>query len=713
MENPLKRLTLQVAGLDCPHEEKILRRAFQDREGARPLAFDLLRGRMTLEYDPSRVQPEEIHAWIAATGMKAYAPELPTPRSSYAGVPFWRGIRRESPLMLVSAGLLAVAFGLGLLNAPEWFTGTVLAGVLLTSGWKLAPKVWLGIRALRFDMHVLMAIAVAGAIGLGEWSEAAIVAFLFALSQELEKFSIGRAQKAVESLIALSPATADVIRETGIESHPVEEVLTGERILVRPGGRIALDGTVTQGSSYVNEAPITGESVPVPKEAGSPVYAGTLNQDGSLEIRVDKRAGDSTIARVIELVEDARTRRAPVEHLVDRFARIYTPAVIALAVVLAVAPPLLGGSWPVWIYRSLVLLLISCPCALVISTPVSLVCALSTAARNGILIKGGAFLEEAGRIRVVAFDKTGTLTTGRLRVAQTVALDGQPAEELIRLAAAVEHHSQHPLARAVGAYAEAHFPGDIPEARDFISFPGRGAMAEVEGRRILVGNHRLFHEKELCSEEMHERMLLHEQDERIAVGVAAGGVPLGAILIEDTVRPEAAACVQALKELDINRVLLLSGDNAGTARKVADVVGIGEVHAELLPQDKVSLIEDWVRKEGHVLMAGDGVNDAPALAAASVGVAMGAIGTDVALETAPVALMNDDLGKIPWLIRHSRRTLWIIGWNIGLALGTKLLFVLLAIPGWTTLWMAILADMGTSLLVTFNGMRLLKGESGS
>ncbi|HQH73079.1 MAG TPA: hypothetical protein PK360_13485, partial [bacterium] len=307
MENPLKRLTLQVAGLDCPHEEKILRRAFQDREGARPLAFDLLRGRMTLEYDPSRVQPEEIHAWIAATGMKASAPELPTPRSSYAGVPFWRGIRRESPLMLVSAGLLAVAFGLGLLNAPEWFTGTVLAGVLLTSGWKLAPKVWLGIRALRFDMHVLMAIAVAGAIGLGEWSEAAIVAFLFALSQELEKFSIGRAQKAVESLIALSPATADVIRETGIESHPVEEVLTGERILVRPGGRIALDGTVTQGASYVNEAPITGESVPVPKEAGSPVYAGTLNQDGSLEIRVDKRAGDSTIARVIELVEDART----------------------------------------------------------------------------------------------------------------------------------------------------------------------------------------------------------------------------------------------------------------------------------------------------------------------------------------------------------------------------------------------------------------------
>lgn len=710
MNNPRKRLTLHVEGLDCPNEEKILRQAFQGREGVQPLAFELIQGRMTVEYDPSLVQPDDIRAWIASTGMKATGVKSRASRSPYAGVSFWRGIGDESPLVLLSAGLLAVAFGLWLLDVVEWINWAVLTVVLLASGWKLAPKVWLGLRALRFDMHVLMAIAVAGAIGLGEWSEAAIVAFLFALSLELEKYSIGRAQNAIESLIALSPATADVIKETGIESHPVEDVLAGERILVRPGGRIALDGTVTQGSSYVNEAPITGESVPVPKETGSAVYAGTLNQDGSLEVRVDKRAHESTLARVIELVEDARARRAPVEHLVDRFARIYTPAVIALAVVLAVAPPLLGGAWPEWIYRSLVLLLISCPCALMISTPVSLVCALSAAARNGILIKGGAYLEEASRIRAVAFDKTGTLTSGRLRVAHVVALNGQPADEVIRLAAAVEHYSQHPLARAIGAYAETGCLGGIPEAREFISYPGRGAMAEVEGRRILVGNHRFFHEKGLCSEEMHERMSLHEQDERIAVGVAADGIPLGAILIEDTVRPEAAACVQALKELNVNRVVLLSGDNVGTARKVAEDVGIGEIHAELLPQDKVSMIEDLVRKEGHVLMTGDGVNDAPALAAASVGIAMGAIGTDVALETAPVALMNDDLGKIPWLIRHSRRTVRIIGWNIGLALGTKLLFVLLAIPGWTTLWMAILADMGTSLLVTFNGMRLLKGD---
>ncbi|NPU97647.1 MAG: cation-translocating P-type ATPase [Candidatus Omnitrophica bacterium] len=711
MENSCKRLTLHVQGLDCPNEEKLLRKAFQGREGVRPLAFDLIQGRMTVEYDPARVQEEEIHGWIASTGMKTSRPQFNPPRSPYSGGVFGQGILRESPLLLVAAGLLLLSFGSWVSGTPEWITETVLAGVLVSSAWKLAPKVWMGFRALRFDMHVLMAIAVAGAIGLGEWSEAAIVAFLFALSQELEKFSIGRAQSAIESLIALSPATADVIRDSGIENHPVEDVLPGERILVRPGARIALDGKVMRGSSYVNEAPITGESVPVPKGEGSTVYAGSLNQDGSLEIQVDKRAHESTLARVIELVDNARTRRAPVEHLVDRFARVYTPAVIALAVVLALAPPLLGGLWPDWIYRAMALLLISCPCALVISTPVSLICALTSAARNGILIKGGAYLEETSRTRVVAFDKTGTLTSGRLRVAHVVALNGQPMEDVIRLAAAVEHHSQHPLARAVGAYAETSCRRGVPEARDFISFPGRGAMAEVEGRRILVGNHRFFHEKGFCSEEMHERMVLHEQDERIAVGVAADGIPLGAILIEDTVRPEAAACVRALKNLNISRVILLSGDNAGTARKIADDVGIEEVHAELLPQDKASLIEELARQEGHVLMAGDGVNDAPALAAATVGIAMGAIGADVALETAPVALMNDDLGKIPWLICHSRRTVRIIGWNIGLALGMKMFFVLMAILGWATLWMAILADMGTSLLVTFNGMRLLKGKT--
>ena len=497
------------------------------------------------------------------------------------------------------------------------------------------------------------------------------------------------------------------------EQVPVDLLAPGDQILVRPGERVPMDGKVLVGRSAVDQSPITGESMPVDKEDGAAVFAGTINGHGALTLRVTRLAADNTLSRIVRMVEEAQDQKAPSQRFVDVFARYYTPAVMALATLVAVVPPLLGwGSLDVWIYRALVLLVISCPCALVISTPVSIVSAVANAARAGVLIKGGAYLEAAGSLRAIAFDKTGTLTRGKPVVTDVVALaDGHAGAEaaqaeVLRLAAAVESNSEHPLARAVVAEAAARGVA-LQSATEFAALPGQGAQAMVEGRRVSVGSHVLFDSWRNHGGAVCDRVEALEAAGKTVMIVGDAQSAWGLIAVADTLRPESAAAVRALKAAGVAHTVMLTGDGPAVARAVGSAVGVDEVRAGLLPQDKVTAVDELLARHGSVGMVGDGVNDAPALARATVGIAMGAAGTDVALETADIALMSDDLSRLPYAIGLSRQARRVIQQNIALSLAIKAVFLALALPGLATLWMAVFADMGASLIVTLNGMRLL------
>ncbi len=510
----------------------------------------------------------------------------------------------------------------------------------------------------------------------------------------------------------LSPATARVVgpRDGDTEERRAEEVEPGSLVEVRPGERIPLDGVVTAGTTAVNQAPITGESAPAPKSTGDEVFAGTINGTGAFRFRVTKAAGDTMLARIIRMVEEAQARRAPSEQWVEKFARYYTPAMMALAILVAVIPPLLlGGGWARWFYQGLVMLVIACPCALVISTPVSIVAGLTTATRAGVLIKGGAFLEIPARLRAIAFDKTGTLTRGHPEVQRIVPLNGHTENELLATAAGLEASSEHPLALAIRR--KAVDAGVAPRAASgFQAIPGKGAEAEIDGKRYWIGSHRLMHELGIEKDDAHAEAEALEDAGHSVVALGNDRHVCGLISVADGLRPQSAAAVAALRDAGVRSVVMLTGDNEGTAAAVAKAVGVDRYESELLPEDKIRAVEQLVREYHRVAMVGDGVNDAPALAAATVGIAMGAAGTDAAIETADIALMSDDLSKLPWLIRHSRRTLAIVKQNIVFALALKLVFMGLAAGGVATLWMAIAADMGASLLVIFNGLRLLRSE---
>ncbi|HSO18303.1 MAG TPA: heavy metal translocating P-type ATPase, partial [Desulfosarcina sp.] len=561
------------------------------------------------------------------------------------------------------------------------------------------------------DMNFLMVTAVIGAFVIGEWFEAATVAFLFALSLLLEDWSVERARNAIGALLDLAPATARFRhpQHGDLQERPVEEVPLGAIVLVRPGERIALDGEVVSGQSSVNQAPITGESMPVAKSPGDQVYAGTINQDGTLEFRADRSADQTTLARIIHMVESAQTRRANSQQWVDRFSTRYTPIMLVLAVALALLSPLLAGlSWSEGVYRGLVLLVIACPCALVISTPVSIVSALTAAARHGVLIKGGLYLEAAGRLQVLALDKTGTLTTGQPEVQRLVALNGHSERELLERAAALEAGSEHPLARAILRRARETGIEVVP-AEQFTAFPGKGGEGSIGGRLFWIGSHRMLHEKSQETPAIHARAEELEDAGHTVVAIGNDSHVCGLISIADDLREDIPQILSEIREAGVRRIVMLTGDNAGTARAIAAETGIEEYHCELLPEDKVEAIGRLVRENQTVAMVGDGINDAPAMAAATFGIAMGAMGTDAALETADMALMSDDLSKLPWLIRHSRRTVRNIQQNIGFALGLKAVFIVLTLFGTATLWMAIAADTGATLLVVFNSLRLLNG----
>jgi Cd2+/Zn2+-exporting ATPase len=583
-------------------------------------------------------------------------------------------------------------------------------GAIVSGAWYVVPKAFYALRTVRPDMHVLMLVAVAGAMILGDWCEAATVAFLFALALVLESWSVERARLAIRALMDLAPPTARCLQpEDGrVVEQQVDTIPIGTDVLVRPGEKIPLDGTVTQGHTLVNQSPITGEAVPVPKTVGDEVFAGTINGDSAFTFRTTKPASGTTLARIIHLVAEAKSRRAPREQWVERFARVYTPTMMVLACLLATLPPLLSGaSWSFWGYNALVLLVIACPCALVLSTPVSIVAGLTAAARAGILIKGGASLEAPAHLRAIAFDKTGTLTCGQPTVQEVIPLHGHTVQELLTCAAALEAHSAHPLARAILQKAASLGLTTSP-AEQFTALQGRGAEAVIDGKRFWIGSHRLMEDLGVEDAAFHALAVRLEDAGHSLVAISTEEHICGLISVADSVRAVAAEAVRALKRLGIAVIVMLTGDNQGTAQAVGAQLGVDQVHAELLPADKVTAIETLRHTYGEIAMVGDGVNDAPAMAAATLGIAMGAVGTAAAMETADITLMSDDLTRLTWLVRHARRTLRVIQQNIVCALGLKLLFILLAVTGVATLWMAIAADMGASLLVIFNGLRLMK-----
>jgi Zn2+/Cd2+-exporting ATPase len=614
--------------------------------------------------------------------------------------PFWRTPRAVS--VYASALLFALGLGLGLAGTPETSRVGAYLAAIVVGGLPIFRAALAGIRARHMDMNVLMSAATVGAVVIGEWAEAASVVVLFAAGNALQVYAVERTRGAVRTLARLAPKEVLVKRDGDERLVPANEVAVGETVVVRPGERLAVDGEVIEGETAVDEAPVTGESIPVEKGPGDALYSGSLNGTGGLLVRVLREASDSTLQRIARLVEEAQAMKAPAEQFVDRFSSVYTPVVVAAAVVLAVVPPLLGGEFGTWFYRALALLIIACPCALVISTPVTVVSGIGAASRRGILVKGGAALEAAGRLKALAFDKTGTLTEGRPVLSRTVALDGHGEAEALRLAAALERRSEHPLAHAILTAADGL---GLPGVENFLAIPGRGAQGEVGGRRYLVGSPRLFEEQGIPLDPA--RAALAEVERAGETPIILGGEdrPMAVFGLADSPRPDALATLEALRAAGIGELVMLTGDAEAPARRIADELGVG-YRARLLPEQKVEAVRELVSEYKDVGMVGDGVNDAPALAASSVGFAMGAAGTDVALETADVALMQDDLPKLAEAVRLSRSAERIIKQNVVVSIAIKGLFVLLAPFGLVALWLAVLADMGTSIAVTLNGLRL-------
>ena len=688
--------TFRVEGLDCHEEVALIERRFKHLEGLETFTADVVGGRLRVQYDAARLSTSAIAGAVADTGMRAWL-EHDEPRSAAP---------QGAPLRLWASGA-AVAGSLGATLAGWTLAALVLAiAAIATGGTTSARRAWAALRLRTFDMHVLMSLAVIGAMAIGEWLEGATVVFLFALAQHLEARSLTRARTAIRALMDLTPPEATVLRDGGEQRVAADAVRPGERIRVRPGDKLPLDGRVVAGTSEINQAPITGESLPVEKVPGDEVFAGTINGHGALEIEVTRPRRDTTLARIVHLVEEAQTKRAPSQAFVDRFARVYTPAVIVLAAVVAIVPPLAGwGEAGSWVYRALVLLVIACPCALVIATPVAVVSALAAGARHGVLVKGGLHLERLAGIRAIAFDKTGTLTAGTPTVVGVEGENGAAPDEVLALAAAANRHSEHPVGRVIAHEAAARGL-TAPSVSAFRAVPGQGVEASLDGARVLVGSARFLES---------EGVSCNGAGPDVAPGsgtttayVARGGRLAGRIALADVPREAARDAVDLLRRHDIRHVTMLTGDRREVAERIGAVVGVDAVEAGLLPEDKVEAVRRLRARWGGVAMVGDGINDAPALAAADVGVVMGAVGSDAALETADVALMGDELAKLPFVLRLSRATARTIRVNIAAALIVKAAFLALAVSGHTSLWLAILADTGTSLVVIANGLRLLR-----
>lgn len=700
--NETRETVLRLSGLDCADCAAKLARRIQGTKGITKAEVNFGASRLTVDHSA----PLETIVRIVEQAGYRVEPDRNHDRVSISEP-------RLNPRVMLTI-LSGIALGLGfaatVAGTTDSVTASLFALAILAGGYMIVRGAWQSLRVFTLDMNVLMTVAVIGAILLGEWAEGATVVFLFAVGNALQAHTIGRTRRSIRNLMDMSPKEAVVKRAGQTFTLPVEQLVVGDIILVRPGDRIPMDGVVVAGRSSVNQAPITGESLPVAKYPGGTVYAGTLNERGSLEVRVTKLAADTTLARIIHMVEEAQAQKAPAQHFVDVFARYYTPVVILAALGIAALPPLLLGlEFAEWFYRALILLVIACPCALVISTPVAIVSAIGNAARNGVLIKGGAQLEALAKVRAVALDKTGTVTIGRPAVTDVITATNITGAEAVRLAVSVEALSEHPLGESIVRYAVES--GIAPlECTEFESLTGEGAQASVGGQTYYIGSPRLFRRLGVDQTPFSTDLGRLQGEGKTVVVLGTRNRVLALIAIADQTRAGSSSVMKALRQEGIRELVLLTGDNQATARTVGSALGIGNVKAELLPGQKLDAIKRLRQEYGSVAMVGEGVNDAPALAAADVGIAMGAAGTDTALETADIALMNDDLAKLPYTLRLSRRTLRIIKENIIFAITVKAVFILLTVLGLSTLWMAVFADTGAALIVIANSMRLLGGQ---
>ena len=700
VEEGVHKTVFRISGMDCGDCAAKLEKRIANMPGVKSAIFNFGAGKLLVEHG---IADSDIIHVVKQAGYGAIK-EDKAARQPQVETVWWKNVRT---LATVTSGvLLAIATVLDWLGMAAGGVVWLYALTAIVGGFHAAKSGLYGLRSLSFDMNFLMTVAIVGAAVIGEWSEGAAVAFLFSFGNALQVYTMDKTRRSIRSLMELAPPEALVRRGKEEVRLPVEDIVVGDIIIVKPGERIAMDGIVRSGVSAVNQATITGESIPVEKAAGDAVYAGTVNEHGALEITVTKTADNSTLARISHLVEEAQAQKAPSQQFVDVFAKYYTPIVLALAAGVMVLPWLIFQQpFAPWFYNGLVLLVISCPCALVISTPVSIVSAIGNASRRGVLIKGGAYLEEMGSIKAIAFDKTGTLTQGRPVVTDIVVTSGYSETDFLAMAAGIEKWSEHPLAHAIVEKAKGL---ELQRATHFKALVGRGAQAEIKGQTVFIGNLRLF-------EDLRYDLTLHgetladlEQQGKTVMLVGSQNRIHGMIAVADTLREDSREAIQALHRAGMRHIAMLTGDNDRVASAIAKKLNLDSFLSELLPEDKVAAVKKIASSYGKLVMVGDGVNDAPALAAATVGVAMGGAGSDVALETADVVLMTDDLGKLAYIVKLSHKTVAIIKENIAFSISIKVIFLALLALGMGNLWLAVLADMGASLLVTLNGMRLMR-----
>lgn len=690
---------IRIMQMDCPTEEALLRKKLGEMTGVSGMEFNLMQRVLTVTHEPQVMEPI-----LVAVRSLGFTPEIADSNHAEAAPelakPWW-------PLAL--SGLAAIASeATHWLGMPVAIVAALALLAVVACGITTYKKGWIAIRNGNLNINALMSIAVTGALVLGQWPEAAMVMVLFTVAELIEAKSLDRARNAIRGLMQLTPETATVQKSDGTWAEvPAKLVGVGAKVRIKPGERIALDGTVVSGSSSVNQAPITGESMPVDKLTGDLVFAGTINTSGSFEYNVTALADNSTLARIIHAVEEAQGAKAPTQRFVDQFAKVYTPVVFAIALAIAVFPPLLlGGDWISWVYKALVMLVIACPCALVISTPVTIVSGLAAAARHGILVKGGVYLEDGRKLKWLALDKTGTITQGKPAQTDFFALNGWEPTEVRSLAASLAARSDHPVSLAVAQAAKLDGV-DLKVVEQFEALAGRGVKGVIGGRTYYLGNHRLIHEQGRCSDALELQLSALEEQGKTVILLTEEQSVHGLFAVADTVKEGSRQAIDELRALGIKTVML-TGDNVHTAKAIAAQVGLDDARGDLLPEDKLKAIESLSEKGGAVGMVGDGINDAPALARADIGFAMGAAGTGTAIETADVALMDDDLRKLPRFVRLSRDTHALLVQNILLALGIKAVFLVLTLLGMGTMWMAVFADVGASLLVVGNGLRLLR-----
>ena len=712
--------------MDCASEEGVILRALEPIAGIRSLSFQLRVRTLAIDADDAALQLA-----LEAIRRAGFSPQPVTDTTHRGGTAdnhsqdrqnhddhdhgsesgsSWSEVTRYVGALAFAVAAEALSF-FALDTTPWKIAGMALAAVAIgLAGLSTYSKGFAALRHGRLNINALMTVAVTGAFLIGQWPEAAMVMALYAIAELIEARSVDRARNAIKNLMALAPEESDVQQVDGSYVRMQSSAVPLAAVVrVKPGERIPLDGLIVSGSSAINQAPVTGESIPVDKQPGDAVFAGTINETATLEIKITAVASNSTLARIIHAVEQAQGTRAPTQRFVDRFASIYTPAVFALALAVAlIAPFALGWTWTFAAYKALVLLVIACPCALVISTPVTVVSGLAAAARRGILIKGGTYLEEARNLKAIALDKTGTITEGKPKLVALELLDeAQSREAVSMLAQSLAAQSDHPVSKAIAAGLAASATAAAKSVLSFTAIAGRGVQGDIDGQQYVLGNHRLIEERGLCSPAIEAKLAAHENQGRTVTLLATERTVLALIAVADTIKASSQQAVAELIALGVTPVML-TGDNVATALTVAKLAGISDARGNLLPEDKLKAIEDMQKQYGPTAMSGDGINDAPALAKADIGFAMGSAGTDTAMEAADIAVMNDDLRRIPETIRLSKRTHSILWQNITLALGIKVVFMGLALFGSATMWMAVFADMGASLLVVFNGLRLLR-----